>query len=226
MSEAILTINHVAKAYRSGDLTVQVLRDVNLVLEDGASVVISGESGSGKTTLLNLIGGLDRPDSGTIVAAGVDVGTLEERRLTEYRGATVGFVFQMPYLLRDFTAAENVMMPRYMRGESRKAALSRAEELLSAVNLDKRRHHFPRQLSGGERQRVAVARALVNDPGLLLADEPTGNLDHANSRSVEDLLFAVVERYRKSLVLVTHDSTLAARGEAHYLLAEGELRPR
>lgn len=226
MSDPILRVEHVAKAYSTGSEKVDVLREVSLSIRAGASAVITGESGSGKTTLLNIIGGLDRPDRGSVVSCGVEVGSLDERRLTDYRGGSVGFVFQIPYLLRDFTAEENVMLPCYMRGQPRRAAASRAAELMAAVNLEHRRGHYPRELSGGERQRVAVARALVNDPELLLADEPTGNLDFANSRSVEDLIFELVERYKKTLLLVTHDLGLAARGEAHYLLAEGELEPQ
>lgn len=223
MSSRAIALNHVAKIYRTGSESVEVLRDVNLEIESGSSAVITGESGSGKTTLLNLVGGLDRPDRGNIIAAGRDITVIEESQLTDYRGTTVGFIFQIPYLLRDFTAVENVMMPGYMRFGNRKKALSKASELLEEVNLKSRQNHFPQELSGGERQRVAVARALINDPDLLLADEPTGNLDEMNSRSVEDLIFMIVESLKKTLILVTHDENLATRGSSKYRLAGGEL---
>jgi lipoprotein-releasing system ATP-binding protein len=220
---SILSLTGVGKAYRNRAEEIVVFRDVDLVTAAGTTVVITGESGSGKSTLLNLIGGLDLPTWGTVRACGYDVGALAEAELTDYRSREVGFVFQFHYLLRDFTAVENVMLPAYMAGTPKRVALGRAAELLERVGLSDRTSHYPSQLSGGERQRVAVARALVNDPALVLADEPTGNLDEGNSRMVQDLLFSLVRDYGKTLLVVTHDRSQAAKADAHLHLQYGEL---
>ena len=156
---------------------------------------------------------------------GCDVTALDEDELSIFRSRSVGFVFQFHYLLSDFDALENVLLPAYMTGTSRKRAARRAEDLLRSVHFEERLHHYPHQLSGGERQRVAVARALVNDPEIILADEPTGNLDERNSKLVEELVFSLAERFGKTLVLVTHDTGLAERGQFRYLLHDGALNP-
>jgi lipoprotein-releasing system ATP-binding protein len=184
-------------------------------------VVVTGESGSGKTTLLNLLAGLDRPTSGGIRVGDWDVGAANETRMSQYRAKVIGLVFQFHYLLKEFTALENVMMPAYMAGMNRRAAIDKARGLLDLVGLGDRGHHFPSQLSGGERQRAAVARALINDPAIILADEPTGNLDERNSRMVEELLFELAGRFGKTLVVVTHNSRLAEDGTMHLHLAGG-----
>lgn len=221
---AILSLSSVSKEFRSGNERLRVLDEVSVELEAGRIAVISGESGSGKSTLLNLIAGLDLPSGGTIRVGGYHVEALREEDLTSYRTTVVGLVFQFHYLLRDFSALENVMLPAYMAGGSRADAETRALELLDEVGLSARAHHFPTQLSGGERQRTAVARALVNDPDIILADEPTGNLDIANSRLVQERLFALVRGHGKTLVLVTHDLTLAAAGDRKFNLENGRLR--
>lgn len=218
-----LSLTGVGKAYRNRAEEIVVFRDVDLATQAGTTVVITGESGSGKSTLLNLIGGLDLPTWGTVLACGYDVGALSEADLTEYRSKEVGFVFQFHYLLKDFTAIENVMLPAYMAGLAKRTALARAAELLDGVGLSGRTTHYPSQLSGGERQRVAVARALINDPSLVLADEPTGNLDEGNSRMVQDLLFSLVQDFGKTLLVVTHDRSQAARADVHLHLQHGEL---
>jgi len=223
MSTAILDLAHVAKTFVTGAEELHILTDVNLAVAAGETVVITGESGSGKSTLLNLIGGLDTPSSGTIEAAGFRVDSLPESQLTRYRSSVVGLVFQFHFLLKDFTALENVMMPAFMSGVTRDEATERARRILTAVGLADRTDHFPTQLSGGERQRVAVARALVNDPDIILADEPTGNLDEGNSRTVENILFDLVREYGKTLLLVTHDVSLAERGEHHLHLVHGRV---
>jgi lipoprotein-releasing system ATP-binding protein len=223
MSDAVLILKDVSKTYTSSSEKLTILRGVSFCVEAGKILVITGESGSGKSTLLNLIGGLDTPSSGTIEAGRYQVGALSEDGLTMYRRDVLGLVFQFHYLLREFTALENIMLPARIAGLSHTEAREKAEVLIADVGLESRQDHYPTALSGGERQRVAVARALVNDPLLILADEPTGNLDEGNSRMVEDLLFSVVRKHGKTLLLVTHDRDLARRGDQHYNLHNGEL---
>ena len=218
-----LTVSNLAREFPNAGQPLVILRDVSFALTDGEILAITGESGCGKSTLLRLVAGLDRPTSGSIVLDGVSVHSASDRELTQYRSRTVGLVFQFHYLLRDFTALENVMLPAYVRGESRESATERAAQLLHEVGLDDRAHHLPAQLSGGERQRVAVARALINDPTLILADEPTGNLDERNSEVVAHLLFEIVKRHDKSMLLVTHDSRLAAQASRVVRLEGGVL---
>jgi lipoprotein-releasing system ATP-binding protein len=170
------------------------------------------------------LGGLDTGDAGTVEVAGMEISALGESALTAYRGSKVGFIFQFHYLLRDFTALENVMLPAYIAGLSKKAAFEKARVLLADLELGGRGHHYPSQLSGGERQRVAVARAMVNDPALVLADEPTGNLDPQHSAQVAELLYAEAERRHTSLVVVTHDEKVAGRARFQYELEGGVLR--
>ena len=206
----------------AGRLTV--LRGLDLTIDPGATVAITGESGSGKSTLLNVVAGLDRFGPGRVQVGGADLGALSEAELARYR-RTLGLVFQFHHLLRDFSALENLLVPALIRGHGRSAAQRRARDLLAAVGLGERADYFPAELSGGERQRVAVARALAAEPALVLADEPTGNLDERNSQVVADLLFDLVRQERTTLVLVTHDPRLAARAGAGYRLAGGLLHP-
>jgi lipoprotein-releasing system ATP-binding protein len=224
MSESVLEMQNVVKKYDNGPESLVILNGLDFSVSQGASAVILGESGSGKSTVLNLIGGLDKPDEGTITVTGLAINAMGEDALSDFRSKSVGYIFQFHYLLNDFDAIENVMLPLYMTGTSRKKAVERSEELLRQVNLGKRLHHYPHQLSGGERQRVAVARSLANDPDIILADEPTGNLDERNSTAVEELIFSLAEDRGKTLILVTHDTTLAERGQSRYLLHEGTLR--
>ena len=221
MNDALVILKDLVKTYPSGNEELKILRGLSLEVRAGDSVAISGESGSGKSTLLNIVGGLDRASSGTVSVGGNSLDKMSEKDLTAYRGRYVGFVFQFHYLLKDFTALENVMLPAYVAGMAKKAAMERARELLADVRLDSRLDHFPSQLSGGERQRVAVARALVNDPELVLADEPTGNLDPANSALVAELLYACAEKRGKTLLVVTHDERVAARAALRYHLEAG-----
>ena len=222
----ILCIKSLEKSYRSGSETIKVLRGIDLTVAAGTTVVISGESGCGKTTLLNLTGALDAPSGGRISVNGVEISSRSEDDLHEYRNRTVGFIFQFHFLLNDFSAYENVIIPSLIGKKNRRNSRIKAEKLLKDVGLDKRSDHFPFELSGGERQRVAVARALMNDPLLILSDEPTGNLDEKNSALVEDLLFELVEKYGTTLLLVTHDQALAKKGNRHYELAHGKLVER
>jgi len=213
----------LVKNYQSGAETLRILRGVNFDADKGSTIAISGQSGSGKSTLLNVIGGLDRFDSGTVEVAGIDVSDLSESELSSYRQRRIGFIFQFHYLLKDFTALENVMLPSFMMGLRKKDAMEKARMLLGDMNMGSRVGHFPSQLSGGERQRVAVARAMVNDPDIILADEPTGNLDPANSEMVSELLYAGAEKWGKTLIVVTHDKTVASKAKLHYALENGIL---
>ncbi len=222
----MLELNDVEKKYIIGPEDLVILHRLNLLVEQGRTAAVLGESGSGKSTLLNLIGGLDRSDAGIIRVAGRNISDLEDEELTAYRGGSVGFIFQFHYLLNDFNAVENVMLPIYMRGTAKRESMERAEELLIQANLKERLRHYPHQLSGGERQRVAVVRALVNNPSVILADEPTGNLDERNSAVVEEMIFSLVEDLGKTLVIVTHDRSLAARSDDSYILHDGALEKR
>ncbi|MBI9098458.1 MAG: ABC transporter ATP-binding protein [Spirochaetaceae bacterium] len=222
----ILEISELRKIYNTGAEDLVILDNLSLNLHQGSSTVITGESGSGKSTLLNLIGGLDSISLGNIVSCGYPIHEMNEKQLTEYRRKSIGLVFQSHYLLKDFNALENIAIPARIAGMEKKAAMERACELIDKVGLSERREHFPSQLSGGERQRIALARSLVNDPDLILADEPTGNLDEKNSRIVEDILFSLVEDYKKSLLLVTHNLFLAERVDHSLHLSCGVLKEK
>ena len=219
----IVIVENLVKNFLSGSENIHVLQGINFKAEQGSSIAISGSSGSGKSTFLNIIGGLDRCDSGSVLVTGSDITKLSENELSSYRQKKLGFIFQFHYLLKDFTALENVMLPAFMTGMKKKEALEKARLLLHQMKLENRTHHFPSQLSGGERQRVAVARAMVNDPELILADEPTGNLDPQNSVLTAELLFAGAEKWRKTLIVVTHDKNLAQRAMVRYNLENGLL---
>jgi lipoprotein-releasing system ATP-binding protein len=220
---AVIRVRDLVKNYISGAEDLHILRGINFDVEQGSTVAISGQSGSGKSTFLNIIGGLDRSDSGTVEVAGTDITFLSESVLSSYRQRSIGFIFQFHYLLKDFTALENVMLPAYMMGLRKKDALEKARLLLGDMKLDERTGHFPSQLSGGERQRVAVARAMVNDPDIILADEPTGTLDPHNSAMVAELLYAGAEKWGKTLIVVTHDESVAGRAGIRYTLENGLL---
>ena len=202
---------------------LHILRGVDFNLNWGEAVAIVGASGSGKSTLLHLLGALDQPSEGSVQVGGTDVATLSDEEAAKLRNMRIGFVFQFHHLLRDFNALENVMVPALIRGDSPEAAKSRAAELLGQVGLGARLAHKPRELSGGEQQRVAVARALVNEPYIVLADEPTGDLDTGTSRDVQDLLFEMKERHGVALVVVTHNRELASKAERVLRLREGVL---
>lgn len=223
MSEIVVSVRSLEKTYRTEGESLTILRDLSLEIERGRKITIVGESGSGKSTLLNIIGGLDNATAGSVRCGGYDLPRLGERDLSRYRSHFLGLIFQFHYLLKDFTALENVLLPSLMAGMSRKAAREKAERLLCDVGLERRLDHLPGQLSGGERQRVAVARSLINDPELILADEPTGNLDPQNALMIGDLLFSMVDKYKKTLLLVTHDAGLAGKGDVCYSILNGRL---
>ena len=230
MSKAdILTIKNLEKIYETDSEKLTVLKGLNLNVEEGAKIAVVGESGSGKSTLLNIIAGIDNASSGSVTAGNSKTGewnvtSLNEAKMAEYRSNFIGLIFQFHYLLKDFTALENVYMPALIAGMSKKEAMERAAGLLDDVGVADRAGHLPSQLSGGERQRVAAARALINDPTLILADEPTGNLDPANAQKIGDLLFSMADKYKKTLILVTHDMNLAAKGDRQLRIVEGRLK--
>ena len=206
---------------RFGDL--EVLRGVSLEVKEGEIVSIVGASGAGKTTLLQIMGTLLSADSGEVVIAGTKVLSLSEKRTAEFRNRHIGFVFQFHNLLPEFTALENVMMPALIGGVSRKEAKQRAVELLEAVGLNDRADHKPAQMSGGEQQRVAIARALINRPSVILADEPTGNLDTHNRDEIQRLLFDVREKFGQTIVMVTHDEKLADMADRKIVMSDGAI---
>ena len=222
----ILQARGVRKTYRGGDAPdVDVLTGIDLDVRRGEVVAIVGESGAGKSTLLYLLGALDEPTGGEIILEGQSYPTLREADRDELRNKRLGFVFQFHHLLREFTALENVMMPLLIGGQSEAKARGRAEEVLARVGLAGRMTHRPAQLSGGEQQRCAVARALVHDPRLLLADEPSGNLDERNAGRLHELLFELVRDLETALVVVTHNRSLSDRADRTVLLAGGRLEP-
>ncbi|AEF80303.1 ABC transporter ATP-binding protein [Leadbettera azotonutricia] len=221
--KTVVRVEGLSKNFISGAETLHILKGIDFEAGQGSSVAVTGQSGSGKSTFLNIIGGLDRSDEGHVYVSGKDISGLSESGLSSYRQKSIGFIFQFHYLLKDFTALENVMLPAYMAGMKKKAAIEKAKALLSDVNLSDRAGHYPSQLSGGERQRVAAARAMINDPDMILADEPTGNLDPQNSAMVAELLYAGAEKWGKTLIVVTHDETVARRAMVRYTLENGRL---
>jgi lipoprotein-releasing system ATP-binding protein len=221
----LISCSGLEKTFSSAAEELSILKGVELEVEAGSTHSITGPSGSGKSTLLSILGGLDRATAGQVRVGPWELSALPERRLTEYRASFVGFVFQFHYLLKDFDALENVALPAYMAGLPREKALEKARALLAEVGLAERMGHFPSQLSGGERQRAALARALINDPPLLLADEPTGNLDAPNARKVSELLFELAPRKGTTLIVVTHDPVLAQAAGLRYELRDGILAP-
>jgi lipoprotein-releasing system ATP-binding protein len=223
---ALLEVRGLRKRYPSGDAGfLDVLLGVDLALARGEVVAIVGASGSGKSTLLHLLGALDAPTGGEILLDGTAYGSLADGALASFRNRRLGFVFQFHHLLREFSALENVMMPLRIAGWSVPRARSRAEELLASVGLAGRMTHRPAALSGGEQQRCAVARALVHDPALVLADEPTGNLDHANGVMLADLFFRLARELETAVMIVTHNRQLAQRADRILLLEDGRLSP-
>ena len=206
---------------RFGDL--EVLKGVSLDVREGEIVSIVGASGAGKTTLLQIIGTLLSADGGEVEIAGVKFSSLNNRRVAEFRNRHIGFVFQFHNLLPEFSALENVMMPALIGGVKRKEAEQRAAELLEAVGLTERAEHKPAQMSGGEQQRVAIARALMNRPSVILADEPTGNLDTHNRNEIQRLLFDIREKFGQTIVMVTHDETLADMADRKIVMSDGTI---
>ena len=221
--DLVLRARGVWRSFHEGSSTLDVLTGVELSVARGERLAIIGASGSGKTTPLQILGGLDRPDAGVVEVAGRNIHALAERERSALRNRTIGFVYQFHHLLPEFSALENVAMPLLVRRERTAVAAARARELLARVGLSERLHHRPHQLSGGERQRTAVARALVTSPALVLADEPTGNLDGRNAAQLFELMLELNREFSTSLVVVTHDHRLAARMDRVLELSAGGL---
>ena len=215
----MIEIKGVTKSFGS----LQVLKGIDLRIEKGEIVSIVGPSGAGKTTLLQILGTLDKPNSGSVVVDGIETSTLSTNKLSEFRNTHLGFVFQFHQLLPEFTAIENIMIPAYIAGMKPKEARNRAEELLAFMGLSDRATHKPNELSGGEKQRVAVARALMNNPAVILADEPSGSLDSKNKEELHNLFFELRDKFGQTFVIVTHDETLATLTDRTIHLKDGRI---
>jgi lipoprotein-releasing system ATP-binding protein len=213
----ILNANQISKSYHNGEKELHVLRNVDLELQKGEIITIMGQSGAGKTTLLNILGTLDRPDSGSVSICGQDISGLTEKKLSELRNKQLGFVFQFHHLLPEFTAMENVLMPALIAGDEQNAR-ERADELFDYVGMTERRNHYPAQLSGGERLRAAVLRALILKPGVVLADEPTGNLDESNADRLLNLFHKINDDFNQAFVITTHNPNVADIGNRRFVL--------
>lgn len=209
--ELLLEARGIQKTYSQEGSRLEILRGLDLELKEGEAVSIVGASGAGKSTLLHILGALDRPTLGRVMYRGKDVFAMDDEALAQFRNRSIGFVFQFHHLLPEFTALENVSLPCRIAGASRKEATLQAQEILDRMGLRERGHHHPSELSGGERQRVAIARALVNKPEVLLADEPTGNLDTQTAERIQDLFFELQRAFRLTLLVVTHDVSFAQR---------------
>lgn len=215
----MISIEHLNKSYGS----LHVLRDISLTIAQAEIVSVVGASGAGKTTLLQLLGTLDRPDSGRILYDSTDVTKLGEKALAAFRNKNIGFVFQFHNLLPEFTAIENVCMPALIAGKSMEEAKSEAHKLLQFLNVESRAEHKPAQLSGGEQQRFAVARALINRPAVVLADEPSGNLDTRHAEELHDLFFQLRDQFQQTFVIVTHNTALAQKSDRQIMLQDGQV---
>ena len=219
----VVQCEHLSKQFADGDLKTDVLNDVNLAVQKGDRLAIVGSSGSGKSTLLHLLGGLDKPSSGSIHIHGQDINALSVKALSQLRNQSLGFVYQFHHLLPEFSAVENVAIPLVIGGTEPKHAKQQAEDLLSKVGLSHRLIHKPSELSGGERQRAALARALITEPDCLLADEPTGNLDYRTAQGIFDLILELNASLGTALIIVTHDTGLAGQMDKVLTLRDGHL---
>ncbi len=219
----LVEISHVAKSYRRGVQIVPVLTDITLEIGEGDFIALMGPSGSGKSTLLNLIAGIDRPDSGELRVGGLDITRLPEAALAEWRAANVGFIFQFYNLMPVLTAFENIELPLVLTHLTRRERRERVGLVLEMVNLADRMHHYPSELSGGQQQRVAIARALITDPTLIVADEPTGDLDRASAEEVLSMMQRLNMELGKTIIMVTHDAHAAGAAKAIVHLEKGEL---
>lgn len=221
--KAIITVNNLYKLYRVGDSSVRALDGVSFEIREGEFCAIVGTSGSGKSTLLNMLAGLEKPTKGEIIINGCHIERLKEDELVRFRRENVGFIFQSFHLIGTMNAVENVALPLSFRGEARKVRTEKAEKMLELVNLSKHKKHMPNQMSGGQQQRVGVARALVTDPKIVFADEPTGNLDSHTSEEVMGLMQKVVREQGRTLVMVTHDNHLAEYADRVFHIIDGKI---
>jgi lipoprotein-releasing system ATP-binding protein len=224
MNNKLITANSLVKSYQNNKkVRLEVLKSVSLEITSNNISVIIGASGAGKSTLLHLLAGLDRPDSGNVLYNELDIFRFSDDRLAHFRNKNVGLVFQFHHLLPEFTALENVAIPQMIEGKSLNEATKKAKELLESVGLTERMEHKPAELSGGEQQRVAVARALANDPEVIFADEPTGNLDSANSDAIHNLIVGLRDKYNKTFVIVTHNKGLVKLADKVFEMKDGKL---
>jgi lipoprotein-releasing system ATP-binding protein len=215
---------NLIKSYQTEKkINLEILKSVSLEIKPEKISVIIGASGAGKSTLLHLLGGLDRPDSGEVIFNGNNIFTLSDDKLAKFRNRNIGFVFQFHHLLPEFTALENTAIPQMINGVSLAKASAKAKEILDVVGLSERLHHKPAELSGGEQQRVAVARALANDPSIIFADEPTGNLDSANSESIHELIVDLRDKFKKTFVIVTHNAALVNLADWVFEIKDGRI---
>ncbi len=222
-NQPIISCHNLSKGFKEGKLDVQVLKNINLDIQAGEKIAIVGSSGSGKSTLLHILGGLDLPSDGQVHVLGKDIATLSDTERGNLRNQSLGFIYQFHHLLPEFTALENVAMPLLIRGLSVKEASAKANKILDTVGLGDRLKHKPSQLSGGERQRAAIARALVTQPRAVLADEPTGNLDHKTAMHIFDLMQTLNQEMQTAFIIVTHDMELAKKMDKIYSLVDGKL---
>ena len=215
----MITATNIHKSYE----TLNVLKGVTITIDEGEIISIVGASGAGKTTLLHILGTLDRANSGALEINNINISTLSDKKLAEFRNKNIGFVFQFHHLLPEFTALENVCIPAYIAGTSESVAEEKAKELLTFLGLAERMDHKPNELSGGEQQRVAVARALINNPAVVLADEPSGNLDSATAKELHELFFTLRKKFNQTFVIVTHNEELANMADRKLVMRDGNI---
>lgn len=215
----MIEVNHISKSF--GQLSV--LKDINLHIDKSEIVSIIGASGAGKTTLLQIIGTLDKADSGNVIINGKDITKMNDKNLSLFRNQEIGFVFQFHYLLNEFSALENTIMPAMISGKEKEEAKNKANELFSILNIDGKQNNYPNELSGGEQQRVAVARALINNPSIILADEPSGNLDSKNAKALHELFFTLRSKFHQTFVIVTHSEELSNMSDRKLLIKDGNI---
>lgn len=215
----MIEVQNITKSFGSQ----KVLNNISLTIKDKEIVSISGASGAGKTTLLNIMGSLDKPDSGKVFIKGQDITTLKDKELCLFRNKEIGFVFQFHYLLKEFTALENAIMPYLVYHKDKKEAIDKAKEIFSLLKINGKESSYPDQLSGGECQRVAICRALINSPSLVLADEPSGNLDSKNAKSLFELFFVLREKYAQTFVVVTHSQILGTMSDRQFIMTDGKI---
>lgn len=213
----MIKANNITKSFD----TLQVLKGINLDVKKGEIVSIVGPSGAGKTTLLQILGTLSLPNGGELIIDNTNINTLNQKQLSKFRNENIGFVFQFHHLLPEFTAIENICLPAFIKGENKKNTIEKAKELLDFLNISHRAEHKPGEMSGGEQQRVAVARALINNPSIILADEPSGNLDTKNKKDLHELFFSLREKYNQTFVIITHNNELAEMSDRIIYLEDG-----
>jgi len=223
-NKQILSARNIHKSYEMGNSTLEVLKGVDVDIYEGEILAVIGHSGAGKSTLLHIFGTIDQPTEGDVTIDDLDVFSLSEPKLAEFRSSQIGFIFQFHHLLPEFSALENVAIPGMIMRKNKKSILEKAEQLLVEVGLKERLHHRPRELSGGEQQRIAVARALINDPLLILADEPSGNLDLSTSQALHELMWNITRDKKQTLVIVTHNKQLAEKADRIIELYDGSIK--